>query len=283
MYRRAVLDRTADLDLLGLEIGDDGRGSFELTRALSRLDGRLYGGVALAVGVVLGEVATDRPAVWCTVQFVSGKTTVGDRIDTRTEVLALGRRTAQVRVRAFVDDTEVFCSLGATGRLDADKLTGTYRTMPRVLPVDECPPFRFGLERIPSTAGGKELAERERTGMQLQELRIAAPEDGYEGPPGQVLFWARLGERRVTPAVLGYLADLAPMAIAKAAGRIGGGTSLDNTIRFSAVAADTDWVLAELDPHLAAGGYGHGSAHLWSPDGDLLATASQTATMMLFD
>jgi acyl-CoA thioesterase len=31
------------------------------------------------------------------------------------------------------------------------------------------------------------------------------------------------------------------------------------------------------------GGYGHGVAHVWSRDGHLLATASQTASMIVFD
>lgn len=35
-----------------------------------------------------------------------------------------------------------------------------------------------------------------------------------------------------------------------------------------------------MRPHLAAGGYGHGSVHLWTEDGHLLATASQTAAMV---
>ena len=36
-------------------------------------------------------------------------------------------------------------------------------------------------------------------------------------------------------------------------------------------------------PDLAAGDYGHGSAHIWSEGGHLMATASQTASMIRFD
>jgi acyl-CoA thioesterase len=82
--------------------------------------------------------------------------------------------------------------------------------------------------------------------------------------------------------MLGFLADFVPMGVARAAGRAGAGTSLDNTIRFGPP-TDSEWVLVGLDPHLAHGGYGHGTAHLWAPDGTLVATASQTASMVFFD
>jgi acyl-CoA thioesterase len=61
-------------------------------------------------------------------------------------------------------------------------------------------------------------------------------------------------------------------------GERGAGTSLDNTIRIGAV-TEGEWVLIDGLPELAAGGYGHGSVRLWSEDGLLLGTASQTAAL----
>jgi acyl-CoA thioesterase len=81
---------------------------------------------------------------------------------------------------------------------------------------------------------------------------------------------------------MAYLADMVPMSIARALGRAGGGTSVDNAMRFAGPTAE-EWVLLELVPHLAAGGYGHGGLLLWAPDGQLLATGSQTAGLLLFD
>ena len=72
------------------------------------------------------------------------------------------------------------------------------------------------------------------------------------------------------------------MSVAHALGVVTGGTSLDNTIRIGSFVG-TEWVLLDLRPHLAAGGYGHGVANIWSEDGHLLATASQTAAMRPFD
>jgi acyl-CoA thioesterase len=273
-----MLDRAADLDLFGLEIGAEGASSFELTRALSRLDGRLYGGTALGVAIVLGEVTTGRPALWTTVQFVSGKSEVGDRIECRTEVLAHGRRASQLRVRGYVREAEIFCAVGATADHKPEGMAGTFQTMPTVLAPEACALFRFPSGLIP-----EHMRERAAESMRLQEIRIAEPTAGYTSPPGEILFWTRVPDRNVSPATLGYLADMVPMSVAKALRRAGGGTSIDNTVRFGSVAGDHEWVLAQLDPHLAAGGFGHGTVHLWAPDGRLLGTGSQTASMFAFD
>lgn len=40
---------------------------------------------------------------------------------------------------------------------------------------------------------------------------------------------------------------------------------------------ETEWILLDLRPHFAAGGYGHGVAQVWSENSHLLAAASQTA------
>ena len=64
----------------------------------------------------------------------------------------------------------------------------------------------------------------------------------------------------------------------------GAGTSLDNTLRIGSLDdAGAGWVLIDLRPHLASYGYGHGTVHLWTADGALLATGSQTASMIVFE
>jgi acyl-CoA thioesterase len=94
--------------------------------------------------------------------------------------------------------------------------------------------------------------------------------------------WARMRGRPQTRATLGFLADMVPTAVVRAAGRAGAGTSLDNSMRFGP-SPETDWMLIDFDPYLASGGYAHGGARLWAPDGTLLGVASQTATLVLFD
>ena len=104
-----------------------------------------------------------------------------------------------------------------------------------------------------------------------------------DGPT--VAFWAkRRDDGALTPAVLAFIADMVPVAVARAAGKMGAGSSLDNSMRFHGGVADTEWVLIELLGELANGGFGHGSLRVWTAEGELIATGSQTASMrFLFD
>ena len=92
--------------------------------------------------------------------------------------------------------------------------------------------------------------------------------------------WARMREGGQTRATIAFLADMVPSAVARAAGRMGGGTSLDNAIRYGAM-ADTEWILLDMDPYFGSGGYLHGAARVWAEDGTLVAVASQTASAMV--
>ena len=56
------------------------------------------------------------------------------------------------------------------------------------------------------------------------------------------------------------------------------GASLDNTVRVANVAV-TEWVLLDASVHSVTGGLGYGQAHLWSRDGELLGTTSQTLVL----
>jgi acyl-CoA thioesterase len=270
----------SDVEFLGLDLIDAATASFVLEPHLVRPDGRLFGGTAVAVAVALAEQATDRTPIWTTVQFVRADTSAGERIDCTTEVLNVGRRSAQVRVIGRIDGSEVFCALGATGHHDPGGIEGVMERCPNVLPPDASPRFRY---RLP--------AHLERMGIHIDtsgqdgssEVRIAVADEDYDFERNEVVLWTRVPGRQVTPAVLGFLADLAPIAVIKAAGGVGGGNSLDNTLRFAAPAPAGEWVLAQIDPQFAVGGYANGSVHLWSESGDLLGTASQTSHVRLWD
>lgn len=264
--------RAADRAFLGLEPSGHQRAAFTLTAGLARHDGRLYGGTAVAAAIAMFEQASERRALWATVQFVSGAATVGDRIECEVEVLAAGRRTSQLRVTGRRDGEVLFGALGATAALKERAVQGVFETPPEVDPPEACEPFRFPIPR--------HLQDMADAGIERRmEIRVARrPTPGS----GKLLFWARARDHLATPAILGYLADMVPMSVVHASGHMGGGTSLDNTLRLG-FPGETDWVLLQLDPHLALGGYGHGTAHLWSPDGALLATASQTAALLVLD
>lgn len=268
----APIDPSADLELFGIELHGEGRGSFELTQTLARHDGRLYGGTAIGAAIALGEAVTGRRSLWSTVQFISGQSTVGDRIDCTVEVVASGRRTSQVRMRAFVGDHEVFCALGAHAVPKVNGIAGVFAEPPAVVDPEEAQPFVF-----PFTPA---ILEQPTRSIRLMEMRVATPLDGDESRPTH--FWLRIPGRQASPAVLAYLADMVPMSVVRASGHVGGGTSLDNTIRL-ARPAETEWVLLEMQPQVAHGGYGTGTGLMWSPGGELMGVASQTSALMVFD
>ncbi|MCZ7535064.1 MAG: thioesterase family protein [Acidimicrobiia bacterium] len=277
-----------DAEFLGLLRGDGpGRFHFTVDERLGRLDGLLYGGAAIAISIAAAEEVSDRHALWMTTQFVS---TVGQGADVSVlaEVLAPGRRTNQVRVTGTNDDGEVvFASLGATGHHRPDGLTGEFERAPVVSPPEDSDSWKGPFANA-AKAAGIELPElsavRANTGFQtVIEMRQAEILDHPDPGPGRMCLWVRRRDAApITPALAAYMADMVPISIAQAGGALVGGTSLDNTIRIGSF-VDSEWILLDLRPHLAAGDYGHGLAHVWSRAGHLMATASQTASLFHID
>jgi acyl-CoA thioesterase len=255
-----------DLEWLGLQREAEGRWRFELASPLSRLDRKFYGGTGVAAAVAAMEVESSRAAVWTSVQFV-GSADTGDILDVHVDHLAEGRRTSQLRATGSVDGRLVFLATGSTASLRASDTDQWFDAMP-----DAGEPGH-GIDwarRLPFPVGDDRPGWLAITEMTMCDL-----------PGGGFGLWARLLDRPLSRAALGFLADVVPMGIMRAAGRIGGGTSLDNHLRFGAEPRG-DWVLVELDPHILAGGFGHGAARLWSADGALLGIASQTASMRTY-
>jgi acyl-CoA thioesterase len=264
----AAFPHAADLALIPSELGPGGEsGAFELLPELCRFDGALYGGTGVAATVMAMEAASQRDALWVVTQFVAS-TRVGARIEWETETLAAGKRVSQLSVRARVDGSVIFCGLGATAEPRPDGLDGQYLPMPMVAPADESPPLLLG----PGTAALRDRGFNRN--LEYREAQVVG-----DGASGNVLLWARRSDGSpLTRAGIAYLADMVPMAVARAAGKIGAGFSLDNALRFAAIPA-ADWVLLDLRGEVASLGYGHGSFTAWAPDGTLIATGSQTATM----
>jgi acyl-CoA thioesterase len=113
----------------------------------------------------------------------------------------------------------------------------------------------------------------------IRNLEYREAEVIGDGAGGDVMLWARRTDGSpLTRAGIAYLADMVPMAVARAAGKFGAGFSLDNALRFATV-PPAEWVLLDLRGEVASLGYGHGSLTAWTQDGTLVATGSQTATM----
>jgi acyl-CoA thioesterase len=256
----------ADQAFLGLEDLGGGRLRFEVVSQLSRGgDTRLYGGAAVALSVAAMASTTGRDPVWVTTQYVS-TAMLGETVDLQVEVLAEGRRTSQVRATATTGEGVVFASLGACGTLREDAMTGTFERCPQVTPPDE----------------GTVIMRPQDDGIgwfHHADVRTAHIVDHPDEGDGRLCVWMRRRDGGpVTPAISAYLADLIPLSIPRGCGVLGAGTSIDNTIRIGA-AGETEWILLDMRPNLAIGGYGHGIANVWTEDGQLLAVAAQTASL----
>ena len=255
----------SDLAWLGLERHGEGRWSFELTPPLSRMDGKLYGGTGIAVAVATMEAETTREALWTTVQF-AGTADPGARIDCQVDVLAAGRRTSQLRLTATVGDHLVLVALGATGVHRESPADIQLGAMPDVPGPDESERWghRWRGTEVPKV-GWLLIAEMRE--VELGDNRFAV--------------WARMRAQSHTRATISFLADMVPTSVVRAAGFMGAGTSLDNSMRFGRF-TETEWVLLDFDPWFAAGGYLHGGARVWAQDGTLLGFASQTASEIVW-
>lgn len=278
-----------DTDFFGIQplgrIAGAHRFRIPIVEHLTRLDGKLYGGTAIGVSVATAEAVTGAVPVWMTTQFVS-TVELGNDMDVTVEVLAAGRRTNQVRVTGTAPSgAVVFASLGATGVPKEGGINGEFDARPSVPSPSDAPEYRSPFAAMAEKAGMKIPEMRTQRGFTTEiEMRAAPIGDATdEERRGHTCLWARRrGGGAITPAIAAYIADMVPMSVARAAEVVAGGTSLDNTIRIGNF-RPTEWLLMDLRPHLAAGSYGHGIAHLWNEHGDLLATASQTASMMTFD
>ena len=276
----------ADADFFGLAAGDGpGRFRFTVANHLTRHDGRLYGGTAIAVSLAAAQLVSERTAVWMTTQFVSTAPEHAE-VSVLAEVLAPGKRTNQVRVTATdADGAVMFASLGATGHHRDSGLAGVYENAPRVAPPEESPRWRgpfSGLAKL--LPDGVEPPTFPEVGFStVIEYREPEIVDHPDPGPGRMCLWARRKDREpISAAVAAFIADMVPLSIAQAGGVVAAGTSLDNTMRIGAF-VESEWILLDLRPHVAAGDYGHGVAHVWTSDGRLVATASQTASLRVID
>ncbi len=184
-----------------------------------------------------------------------------------------GKRINQVQVTGHVDGDLMFTSIGSTALPREDGIEGQFVGMPEVLGPDDAGDY------FPGPA-----AMRDNTSfIRVAEFRAVELAEDDKRTKGSFVLWARIPGQVATPAIIGYLADMSPTAVARGAGKMGGGTSLDNSMRFGPT-TESEWVLMEMHGHLAVGGYGHSSLHIWSPDGVLLGYGGQTSNIrFLFD
>jgi acyl-CoA thioesterase len=218
------------------------------------------------------EQLTGRPCIWATAQFLSYAQPPSIVQFDAVEVVR-GHNISQARVLARVGDTEILTVLGALGHRPLD-LEGQWAVMPDVPgPLDSPPrPMLAHHEgRISSRLDAK-----------LARGRPPWDLDGHQAGDNAAL-WVRVPEMlELSAAALAIIGDFVPFGIGQALGKRAGGNSLDNTLRVAHRVPATDWVLADVRVSAVADGFGHGLVHLWSEDGTLLGTASQSSIVRVW-
>jgi acyl-CoA thioesterase len=251
---------------LGLEATDDPlRFRLPVAPRLSTGGGFLFGGAGLAAATAALEVATGRPLVWASAQYLS-YARPPSVLDIEVALAVTGHQISQARATGRVDDAEIFTVNAALGRRPFEA-AGSWAIRPDVPGPDDCP--------------GRHLdPHHDDTIMSTIEMRLAEARqmDDLDGTPGdgRSAVWARVPDLDISAVTLGVLGDWVPFGIGQALGARAGGNSLDNSLRVVDL-VPTDWVLLDIRVHAVAHGFGHGLVHLWAEDGSLLATASQSA------
>ena len=111
------------------------------------------------------------------------------------------------------------------------------------------------------------------------DQRWADPGDGS----GRCSVWTRMPDllNDVSAPALAVLGDYVPLGLGATLTNEIISNSLDNTLRV-AKTVPTEWVLVDIRVNVVANGFGHGSVFLWAEDGTLMATASQSALVRLW-
>lgn len=228
----------------------------------SNLGGSIYGGAALGAAVEMLEFVTGSRVRWATARFLRAPG-IGSELVLSHAADVVGRRSSHMTVTAVHGDQVAFEVTAAVGNGDtATGLSGQWADMPAVPRPADCP-------AVP------DRPEYARSAVGQADRRTARPGDGGQ-LPGHTSFWTRhKGGGTSTPAGLAWIADCIAAGLSQAVGPLARATSLDNTIRYAA-AAQSEWVLVDVHAHAAADGYAYGDVHLFSENGTLLATGSQT-------
>jgi acyl-CoA thioesterase len=257
---------------LGMEpVGDDLHWRLVVEPQLTTPGDFLFGGCGLGAGLVALEAASGRPTVWATAQYLSYAKT-HSVMDWEVTLAIVGGHVTQGRAVGSVEGREILTVNAALGTDELD-VGGVWDSPPEVPDPDDCPP-RFIPDLFRNTIMDK-VEVRTAKGRMFDQM------NGEPGDPDSAL-WARVpGHLSPSAATLAIFGDYVSGAVSQPIGRRAMGRSLDNTLRIVQL-KDTEWVLCDIRMHALVGGYGQGTAFLWSENGELLATASQSIAVKLW-
>lgn len=225
----------------------------------------LFGGVGLAAAVSALERSTDRPLVWATAQYLS-YANPGAMLDIDVQTPVAGNNISQARVVGHVGEREIFTVNAALGKRDVFQAE-QFAVMPSVPGPQDCDPV--------------ELPHRDPEGLHGRFEHRGIPRSPGEDE-GRSKQWIRLqASAEMSAGLLAVIADYVPAGTRSALNQPAGANSLDNTLRVIDI-RPADWVLCDTQIFAVANGFVHGRMHIFSADGHLLATASQSGILRLF-
>ncbi|MGD1935511.1 MAG: acyl-CoA thioesterase [Candidatus Phaeomarinobacter sp.] len=215
------------------------------------------GGLAMAAAVEALERTTGKPLLWATIQFLSHGF-LDDEIDIDAKTVGGGRNVTQMMATLSKGDVVLQRVIGALGERPNGR-GDVFVSMPDVPPPGGCAPKADDAFGRPDNL----LAQFERR---------TAIEDNDRGLE---CMWMRpLFDAEVNAPLLALMSDF--FLGAHPATR--GGTSLDNTLRVHAT-VPSEWVLCVTQFAGFVRGAVHGSQHMFSQDGVLLTSSSQTGLL----
>ncbi|WP_439814630.1 acyl-CoA thioesterase [Zavarzinia sp. CC-PAN008] len=224
----------------------------------------MFGGVGLGSSIAALERTTGRPLVWATAQYM-GYARPPSIVDIDVWTPVQGKFNTQANAKIHIDDREIITVMAALGSRPGPTARQG-RQMPEVPPPDDCDPDWFRSDDDLNSRLDVRIARGFKGPKRTQQLE----------PDGRTLIWARpRGDVVVDATVLAILADFVPRGISSMLGAFAGGNSLDNTLRIHRL-VPTEWVLCDIWLSGMADGFAHGDANLFSQDGVLMATASQS-------
>jgi acyl-CoA thioesterase len=226
----------------------------------------LFGGCGLGAAISALEGSSGRSVVWATGQYLSFATP-GEVLDIDVTIAVEGHQITQARAVGHVGNREILTVNAALGERP-DMPSGRFEPMPDVGPPEA---YR---RRVHHTRREGSINDH----LEQRVVKGRDPVDRHGAPgDGQTLVWARIPDviDGVDAAALAVLGDFVPMGVGEALGIMGGGNSLDNTLRVLRL-VPTEWVLLDIRVHGVERGFGHGLVHMFAEDGTLLATASQS-------
>ena len=227
----------------------------------------LFGGCATAAALVIAQHLAEQPVVWAAAHF-GALAKAGATVALTPRVISAGRTMTHIEVTAVTDGRESFTARVAAGDRSAHEVQGHWPRPPQV--ADIASAARFDHPVHADTWASRFV------------WRLAGTCVAPHTP------WAAWWVRSLEPVELiveaAVLCDYVTYGMGRALRVPMGGLSIDNVLRVHRHDGidPSGWRLLEIRPDAIAGGFGAGTARLFS-DSSLVATGTQSTITNTWD